>query len=58
MCNFCLQFYHLDCIGLDISEEKAKSIGIYKCSLCEINGKTEVLYEEGIYINVLETTIN
>ena len=34
---------------LDISEEKAKSIGIYKCYLCEINGKTEVLYEEGIY---------
>ena len=54
MCNFCLQFYHLDCIGL----EKAKSIGIYKCSLCEINGKTEVLYEEGIYINVLATTID
>ncbi len=29
MCNYCLQFYHLDCAGLEISEKEANAINIY-----------------------------
>ena len=30
MCNFCLQFYHLDCIGLDKRKLPFTNRGVYQ----------------------------
>ena len=42
MCDYCGNFYHTECIGID-----SCSIMAYKCQLCLIDGNTDPLYEEG-----------
>ena len=54
LCDFCLGFYHTDCIGID--DEFATSIETYKCNDCLTKGTSVPMYEEGkqlrIYISL------
>ena len=45
MCDFCLHFYHIACVGID--ETTANSINTYKRNSCTVKGVDELMYEEG-----------
>ena len=45
MCDYCGNFYHTECIGIDSCS--IMTINTYKCQLCLIDGNTDPLYEEG-----------
>lgn len=58
MCDFCADYYHLDCIGLDISEKEAEEIDSFRCKFCMADGRTSPIYEEGIVeVNTFETKL-
>ena len=50
MCDFCLGFYHTDCIGID--DEFATSIETYKCNDCLTKGTSVPMYEEGKQLRI------
>ncbi len=31
MCDYCLVYYHPDCIGLSLTEKEAETISSFKC---------------------------
>ena len=45
MCDYCGDWYHYDCIGID--HVIAKGIDTYKCQVCISKGMDELMYEEG-----------
>ena len=47
MCDYCLEYYHPECIGLNITEEYAESLSSFKCVICTDNGIDSPLYIEG-----------
>ena len=49
MCDYCLEFFHTDCIGVD--EQTAKTISSYKCCKCTRDNKDEPMYQEGMLNN-------
>ena len=45
MCDYCSEWYHFDCIGIQVV--LAESIDSYKCHHCLDKGTDERMYEEG-----------
>ena len=41
-----MEYYHPECIGLNITEEYAESLSSFKCVICTDNGIDSPLYIE------------
>ncbi len=47
MCNYCGEWYHEDCIGVDI--KSFENHDEYKCQYCKEDCKNESIYDESMY---------
>ena len=47
MCNYCLEFYHPECINVYTPENVLTQTSTFKCPECVANQRTDLLYEEG-----------
>ena len=50
MCDFCLNYFHPECIGLHAGPAVLQAMPSFKCIECEKSGRTSPLYNEGISI--------
>lgn len=56
MCDYCGQFYHLECIN--ITKEEAEGINTFICQICSDKDCNSPLYHEGMSkIAIMTTTI-
>ena len=56
MCDFCSEFYHPECIGLNESASLLQSLSIFKCPICICTGKRSPLYQEGAqFYNIINS---
>ena len=52
MCDYCLEYYHPKCIGLNITEEYAETLSSFKCVFCTDKGIDSPLYIEGENLSI------
>ena len=45
MCDFCLECYHPECIGVTESVSLLQSMSVFKCPMCISSGKSSPMYE-------------
>ena len=45
MCDYCGEWYHLECIG--VSEEQAIHLKQYRCNACLSQGRASLMYDPG-----------
>ena len=46
MCDYCGEWFHMDCVG--ISDEQVMNYKHYKCNTCLSTGKMSRLYDPGV----------
>lgn len=46
MCDYCSSYYHIDCLGLGITESEAETMDSFICKFCTEKGSTSPIYKE------------